>query len=80
MEISKPVHNRYILFCLDEDSYKKYATVYSGCKYWGVHGSSTFLGVIELFGQLLPENKDGHYTSWSNIPDLIDNLPVIGDY
>lgn len=32
-----------------------------------------------LFGQPVPSNEDGRFTSWSNITDLIDNLPVIGD-
>lgn len=32
-----------------------------------------------LFGQLIPANTDGRFSSWSNITDIIDNLPGIGD-
>lgn len=32
-----------------------------------------------IFGQPIPANKDGRFSSWSNITDIIDNLPVIGD-
>ena len=32
-----------------------------------------------LFGQPVPANKDGRFSSWSNITDLVSNLPVIGD-
>ena len=42
----------------------------------------TFLPLdIALFGQPIPANKEGRYssTSWSNITDLVDSLPVIGD-
>ena len=138
-------------------TYVKYATVYSGCKRWGVRGIYTFLGgtglwgvardftqgtvvqygkrrlatvviggatyicapavavitnatrvvksckivytsvgyIMEavedashvpflpldlvLFGQPVPANKDGRFSSWSNITDIIDNLPAIGD-
>ena len=157
MQITKPPHNRYILNCLDNETYVKYSTVYSGCKRWGVRGIYTFLGgtklwsvakevaqgsvvqygkrrlatvviggasyicapavavitnatrviksckvvytsvgyVMEaaedashipflpldvvLFGQPVPANKDYRYSSWSNITDIIDNLPTIGD-
>jgi len=157
MQITKPPHNRYILNCLDNETYVKYSTVYSGCKRWGVRGIYTFLGgtglwgvakevaqgtfvqygkrrfatvviggasyicapgvavitnatrvvksckvvytsvgyVMEavedashvpflpldlaLFGQPGPANKDSRYSSWSNITDIIDNLPGIGD-
>lgn len=157
MEVIKPPHNRYVLSCLDKDTYKKYADVYSSCKRWGVRGIYTFLGgtglfgVIKevakgtivqygkrrlaivvvgasayicapaiavitnatrvvktckvvyttigyvaeatedashvpflpldllLFGQLIPANKEGRFSSWSNITDIIDNLPAIGD-
>ena len=34
---------------------------------------------IALFGQPIPANTDGRFSSWSNITDIIDNLPVIGD-
>ena len=34
---------------------------------------------LVLFGQPIPANKDGRFSSWSNITDIIDNLPVIGD-
>jgi len=157
MQICKPPHNRYALCRLDNETYVKHATAYSGCKRWGVRGIYTFLGgtglfgvakeitqgtivqygkrrlatvvisgatyicapavavitnatrvvkscklvytsvgyVIEaiedasqvpflpldlaLFGQPIPANKDGRFSSWSNITDIIDNLPVIGD-
>lgn len=157
MQITKPFHNRYILSCLDNETYVKYCTVYSSCKRWGVRGIYTFLGgtglwgiakevaqgtvvqygkrrlatvvvggasyicapaiavitnatrvvrsckvvytsvgyVMEavedasqvpflpldvlLFGQPIPANKDGRFSSWSNITDIIDNLPAIGD-
>lgn len=40
----------------------------------------TFLPLdLALFGQPIPANKEGRYSSWSDIKDLIDNLPVIGD-
>ena len=157
MQITKPPHNRYALNCLDNATYVKYVTVYSGCKRWGVRGIYTFLGgtglwgvakevaqgsvvqygkrrlatvviggasyicapavavitnatrvvkscqiiytgvgyIMEavedashipflpldlaLFGQPVPANQDGRFSSWSNITDLIDNLPSIGD-
>ena len=145
MQITKPPHNRYVLSCLDNETYVKYLTIYSGCKRWGVRGIYTFLGgtglwgvakevargsvvqygkrrfatvvavitnatcvvksckvvytsvgyVMEavedashipflpldlaLFGQPVPANKDGRFSSWSNITDIIDNLPAIGD-
>ena len=157
MQVSKPIHNRYALYSLDNETYVKYATAYSNCKRWGVRGIYTFLGgtglwgvaremaqgtvvqygkrrlasiviggatyvcapavavitnrtrvvksckliytslgyVIEaaedashvpflpldlvLFGQPIPANKDGRFSSWSNITDIIDNLTVIGD-
>ena len=34
---------------------------------------------IVLFGQLIPASESGRFSSWSNITDLIDELPVIGD-
>ena len=34
---------------------------------------------LVLFGQPVPANKDGRFSSWSNITDIIDNLPTIGD-
>jgi hypothetical protein len=34
---------------------------------------------LALFGQPIPANKDCRFSSWSNITDIIDNLPVIGD-
>eukprot|EP00980_Cylindrotheca_fusiformis_P031810 scaffold27021_cov2942-Cylindrotheca_fusiformis.AAC.3 len=34
---------------------------------------------LALFGQPVPANKDGRFSSWSNITDIIDNLPAIGD-
>ena len=157
MQITKPSHNRYVLAYLDNETYVKYAHVYSGCKRWGVRGIYAFLGgtglwgvakevargtlvqyskrrlativiggatyicapavavitnancvvkcckvvytsvgyVMEavedashipflpldlaLFGQPIPANKDGRFSSWSNITDIIDNLPGIGD-
>lgn len=30
---------------------------------------------LVLFGQPIPANKDGRFSSWSNITDIIDNLP-----
>ena len=50
MQITKPPHNRYALSCLDNATYVKYATVYSGCKRWGVRGIYTFLGGTGLLG------------------------------
>ena len=50
MQITKPPHNRYALNCLDNETYIKYATVYSGCKRQGVRGIYTFLGGIGLQG------------------------------
>jgi hypothetical protein len=157
MKICKPPHNRYALCRLDNVTYVKYTTAYSGCKRWGVRGIYAFLGgtslfgvakevakgtivqygkrriatvviggaayicapavvvitnatrvvkscklvytsvgyimeVVEdasqvpflpldlaLFGQPIPANTDGRFSSWSNITDIIDNLPVIGD-
>jgi len=157
MQITKPPHKRYVLYCLDNETYVKYANTYLGCKRWGVRGIYTFLGgtrlwgvakevaqgtvvqygkrrlatiiiggatyvcapavaiitnatcvvkscklvytslgyVIEavedashvpflpldllLFGQPVPANKDGRFSSWSNITDIIYNLPAIGD-
>ena len=138
MQITKPIHKRYALNCLDNQTYVKYANAYSGCKRWGVRGIYTFLvgtgvwGVAKevahgtvvqygkrrlativiggatyvcapavavitnatrvvktckvvytldllLFGQPAPANKDGRFSSWSNITDIIDNLPAIGD-
>jgi len=158
MQITKPPHKRYALYCLDNETYVKYANTYSGCKRWGVRGIYTFLSgtglwgvakevaqgtvvqygkrrlativiggatyvcapavavitnatrvvkscklvytgvgyVMEavedashvpflpldllLFGQPVPANKDGRFSSWSNITDIIDdNLPAIGD-
>lgn len=34
---------------------------------------------LVLFGQPVPANEDGRFSSWSNITDITDNLPVIGD-
>ena len=34
---------------------------------------------LALFGQPVPANKDGRFSSWSNIKDIIDNLPAIDD-
>ena len=34
---------------------------------------------LVLFGQPVPANKDGRFSSWSNITDIIHNLPAIGD-
>ena len=157
MRMVKPPHNRYILSCLDNCTYVKYAEVYSGCKRWGVRGIYAFLtgtglyGVAKeavkgtvvqygkrrlatvviggasyicapavavitnatrvvksckvvyttvgyiveavedashvpflpidlvVFGQPIPANREGRFSSWSNITDLLDELPVIGD-
>jgi hypothetical protein len=32
-----------------------------------------------LFGQSVPANTDCRFSSWSNITDIIDNLPVVGN-
>lgn len=34
---------------------------------------------LVLFGQPVPANKEGRFSSWSNITDIIANLPAIGD-
>lgn len=34
---------------------------------------------IAFFGQPIPANREGRFSSWSNITDLIDELPAIGD-
>lgn len=34
---------------------------------------------LVLFGQPVPANKYGCFSSWSNITDIIDNLPAISD-
>lgn len=157
MQISKPPHRRYVLSCLNNATYTKYATVYSSCKCWGIKGIYAFLGgtnlwgvvreatqgtivqygkerlataviagasyvcapavavltnatrvvksckvvyttvgaameLIEdtshiafipldslLFGQLIPANKKGRYSTWSNITDIISELPGLSD-
>ena len=35
MHITKPPHKKYALYCFDDYTYTKDATVYSGCKRWG---------------------------------------------
>ena len=50
MQITKPLHNRYVLSCLDNETYVKYSTVYAGCKRCGVRGIYTFLGGTGLWG------------------------------
>ena len=50
MQICKPLHNRYALVFMSNETYVKYATVYSGCKRWGVRGVYSFLGGTELVG------------------------------
>ena len=50
MQVVKPPHNHYVFSCLDDETYIKYADVYSGCKRWGVRGIYTFLGGTNLFG------------------------------
>ena len=157
MQVVKPPHKRYILYCLDHTTYVKYAEVYSGCKRWGVRGIYAFLtgtglyGVVKealkgtivqygkrrlatvviagasyicapavavitnaskvvrsckvvyttigyvaeavedashvpfipidivVFGQPIPANKEGRFSSWSDITDIIDQLPALGD-
>ena len=32
-----------------------------------------------LFGQSILANQDSRFSSWSNITNIIDNLPAIGD-
>lgn len=34
---------------------------------------------LVLFGQPIPANQDGRFNSWSNITDIINNLPAIGE-
>jgi len=34
---------------------------------------------LVFFGQPVSANKDGRFSSWSKITDIIDNLPAIGD-
>ena len=34
---------------------------------------------LALFGQPVPADKDGRFSSWSNITYIIDNLRAIGD-
>lgn len=34
---------------------------------------------LALFGQSVPANEAGRFSSWSNITDIIDNLPTIRD-
>lgn len=34
---------------------------------------------LAIFGQPVPANKEGRFSSWSNLTDIIDNLPAIGD-
>jgi hypothetical protein len=157
MQISKPPHNRYALYHLDDETYKKYTIVYSNSKRWAVRKFYVFLGgtglfgvakeiakgtvvrygkqrlaiavisaatyvcapalvvvtnatrvvkccklvyttvsygmeLIEdtsqitflpidlaLFGQPISANTEGRFSSWSDIIDILDNLPVIGD-
>ena len=50
MQVAKPPHNRYILSCMDECTYIKYADAYSCCKRWGVRGIYAFLTGTELYG------------------------------
>lgn len=153
-KFTKPPHNKFLLQCLDDIIYSKYANLYAHCKKWGVRGVYAFvtstglygvakevaqgtivqygkrrlsfvvigaasyisapaLAVITnatrvvktckviyvgvgyiaeavedasqlsflpldmvLFGQPIPANQGGRFSSWSNITDLIDNLPV----
>lgn len=51
MQITNPPHNLYVLSCLDNATYVKYANVYSGCKRWGVRRIYTFLGGTGLWGK-----------------------------
>lgn len=50
MQVTKPPHNRYILNCVDNNTYVRYAEVYSGCKRWGVRGIYVFLTGTGLLG------------------------------
>ena len=34
---------------------------------------------LVVFGQPIPANPEGRFSSWSNITDLLGELPVIGD-
>lgn len=49
MKIVKPPHNHYILSCLDDRTYEKYAEIYSGCKRWDVRGIYAFLSCTGLY-------------------------------
>ncbi len=50
MKIIKPLHKKYALHCLDNETYVKYANAYSGYKRWGVRGIYIFLGGTRLWG------------------------------
>jgi hypothetical protein len=50
MQIVKLPYNHYVLCCLDDNNYTKYADCYSCCKRWGVRSIYTFLGGTGLFG------------------------------
>jgi len=40
----------------------------------------TFLPIdMLIFGQPIPSNESGRYSSWDEMADLISKLPVIGD-
>ena len=43
MELSKPLHNKFIFHGLDEKTYTKYAETYSKCKKYGFRGISAFV-------------------------------------
>ena len=46
---TKPQHNRYVLFGLDESKYSHAACVYSNCKRYGVRGVYAFLTKYNSF-------------------------------
>lgn len=50
MKIIKPLHKKYALHSLDNETYVKYANAYSGYKRWGVRGIYIFLGGTGLWG------------------------------
>ena len=41
MQITKPSHNRYALYCLDNSTYSKNAKTYAGCKRRAVKSNQT---------------------------------------
>lgn len=45
-----------------------------------LHGHVPFLMIdLILFGQPIPANEERRFSSWSNVTDIMDNLPGIVD-